>query len=76
MKQFEDSLIQNQIDQIMVEDVYLQIILFLKSTFDILLFCKINFQQNWIGIYECLQKIIHSKCYFIIVTNHINNMNI
>jgi hypothetical protein len=37
MKQFEDSLIQNQIDQIMVEDVYLQIILFLKSTFDILL---------------------------------------
>ncbi len=37
MKQFEDSIIQNKIDQIVVEDVYLQIILFLKSTFDILL---------------------------------------
>jgi hypothetical protein len=37
MKQFEDSIIQNKIDQIMVEDVYLQTIFFLKSTFDILL---------------------------------------
>jgi hypothetical protein len=60
----------------MNEDVYLQIILLLKSTFDILLLCKINFQHNWIGIYECLQNIIHSKCHLIIVTNDINNMNI
>ncbi len=56
--------------------MYFQIILLLKSTFDILLFCKINFQQNWIGIYECLQNIRHSKCHLIIATNHINNMNI
>ncbi len=29
----------------MVEEVYLQIILFLTSTFDILLSCKINLQK-------------------------------
>jgi hypothetical protein len=39
-------MIQKQIDQIMVDDVYLKIILSLKSTFGILLSCKINFHQN------------------------------
>jgi hypothetical protein len=39
----------------MVKLVFLKIILSLKSTFDIFLFCKINFQQYWIKIYECLQ---------------------
>ncbi len=48
------NLIHKKSDQIMIEEVYLQIILFLKSTFDILLSHKINLQQNWIRIYECL----------------------
>ncbi len=33
---------QNEIDQIMVEKMYLCVILFLKPTFDILLFHKMN----------------------------------
>ncbi len=61
---------------IMNEEVHLQIMVLLKSKFDILLFSKINFQSNWIGIYESLQNIIHSKCHLIIVTNHKHNMNI
>jgi hypothetical protein len=36
IKQFEDSIVQKKIDQIMAQKVYLQIILSLKSTFDIL----------------------------------------
>jgi hypothetical protein len=35
VKQFEDSIVQKKSDQIMVQKVYLQIIIFLKSTFDI-----------------------------------------
>jgi hypothetical protein len=38
----------------MAQQVYLQILLFLKSTFDIFLSYKINFYQNWRRIYECL----------------------
>jgi hypothetical protein len=48
----------------MIEEIYLQIILSLRFIFDILLFCKINLQQNWIRIYECLQNVIHVKCHF------------
>jgi hypothetical protein len=39
---FENSIIQNKSDQLMVKDVYLQVILFLGSTTNILLSCKIN----------------------------------
>ncbi len=39
---FEDAIIQKQSDQIMAKEAYLQIILSLKSTFDILLSLKIN----------------------------------
>jgi len=39
-------LIHKKSDQIMIEKGYLQIILFFKSTFDILLSHKINLQQN------------------------------
>jgi hypothetical protein len=60
--------IQKNINQIMVEKLYLWIILCLKSTFDILLSHKINFQSNWIRIYnKCLQGIIHAK-YHMMVT--------
>jgi hypothetical protein len=38
-------------DQVMVEEVYLNDIS-LKFTFDILLFHKINLQQNWINIHK------------------------
>jgi len=40
---FENSIIQNKSDQLMVKDVYLQMILFLESTTNILLSFKINF---------------------------------
>jgi hypothetical protein len=39
---FKDDIIQKKSDQIMVKEAYLQIKLSLKSTFDILLFHKIN----------------------------------
>jgi hypothetical protein len=42
MKKIEDVVIQKKSDQIMAKKTYLQIILSLKSKFDILLFCKIN----------------------------------
>jgi len=42
MNFFEDVIIQKKSDQIMALETYLQIILSLKSRFDILLFCKIN----------------------------------
>ncbi len=42
MKQFEDSIVPKKIDQIMAQKKYLQITLFLKSTFDIFLSYKIN----------------------------------
>jgi hypothetical protein len=58
-------------DQLMVEEVYSWIIVFLKCTFDILLFHKINFQLNWIRIYECLQEIICGS----LLQNYVNNMN-
>jgi hypothetical protein len=58
------NLIYKKSDQIVIEKIYLQIILSLKFIFDILLSCKINLQQNWIRIYECLQNIIHAKCHF------------
>jgi hypothetical protein len=47
-----------KIDQIMVEEVYLWIMLSLNSHLTFL-FPKINLQQNWIKIYECL----HDKFY-------------
>jgi hypothetical protein len=47
IKQFEGSIIQKNNDYIMVEEVYLQII-YLKSTFDILLSHKINLHEKWI----------------------------
>jgi len=42
MNFFEDVVIQKKSDQMMAKKPYLQIILSLKSKFDILLFCKIN----------------------------------
>jgi hypothetical protein len=36
IKQFEDSIVQKKSDQIMAQKVYVQIILSLESTFDIL----------------------------------------
>jgi hypothetical protein len=36
-KEIQDSIIQKKSDQTMVEEVYLQMILFLKSRFDILM---------------------------------------
>jgi hypothetical protein len=39
---FKDDIIQKKSDQTMVKEAYLQIKLFLKSTFDVLLFHKIN----------------------------------
>jgi hypothetical protein len=45
IKQFEGSIIQKNNDYIMVEEVYLQII-YLKSTFDILLSHKINLHEK------------------------------
>ncbi len=46
IKQFEYSMIQKK-DQIMAENLYLQIILSLKSTFDIVLSHEIKLHQNW-----------------------------
>jgi hypothetical protein len=45
IKQFEYSMIQKK-DQIMAENLYLQIILSLKSTFDIVLSHEIKLHQN------------------------------
>jgi hypothetical protein len=45
IKQFEYSIIQRK-DKIMVENSYLQIILSLKSTFDIVLSHGIKLHQN------------------------------
>jgi len=42
-KQFENATIQKKSDQLVVKEVYLQIVLSLKSIFNILLPHKINF---------------------------------
>jgi len=74
MKQFEGSIVQKKIDQIMVPKIYLQIILFLNSTFDICLSYKINrkFQTT---IYECLQDIYMLNVIWSLIQDCIHNMN-
>jgi len=62
----------------MIGNIYLQIILFKKNPhLTFLLSCKINLQQNWIKIYECLQIVIHTKCHGILslLQDHIHGIN-
>jgi hypothetical protein len=58
---------QKKNDQTKVEEVYLWIILIVKSTFDNFWSHQINIQQKWIKTYNCFQSIIHAKCHLIIV---------
>jgi hypothetical protein len=45
-KLFEDSIVQKKSDQIMVQKTYLQIIIFLKCTFDIFFVTHNQFLVN------------------------------
>jgi hypothetical protein len=60
----------------MLKDVYLWILLFLKSTFDIVLSHDNNLQQNWIRIYESLHLILYMQnIIWSLLKDYIHNMH-
>jgi hypothetical protein len=76
IKQFENVIIQKKSYQIMLKDVYLWILLFLKSTFDIVLSHDNNLQQNWIRIYESLHLILYMQnIIWSLLKDYIHNMH-
>jgi len=67
---------EKKFDQIIVDKVYLWIMLFLNFIFDTFNFLKINFQQNRIRIYECLQnKFYMQNVILSLLYDCIHNMN-
>jgi hypothetical protein len=75
IKPFENEIMKKDIDQIMVEKVYLWIILCLKFTFDIF-FPSNQSSTNYIRIYECLQnKLYIQNIILSLLHDCIHNIN-